>query len=115
MTIQRYGVTKRYSDCVVHNGTVYLVEVPSNTDAGIADQAADLLASVERLLVQVGSSKSHLLQVTIYLSDMADYAAMNSVWDAWLPAGCAPVRACVQSELADPKCRLEMVVTAALS
>ena len=28
---------------------------------------------------------------------MADFAAMNSVWDEWLPQGHAPSRACVES------------------
>lgn len=115
MSIQRYGTTVRYSDSVVHAGTVYLVEVPSNLDAAVSAQTADVLASVERLLTQAGSSKSHLLMVTIYLADMADYDAMNAVWDAWVPAGCAPARACVQARLARPEYRVEVVLTAALA
>ena len=115
MPIQRHGTTPRYSDSVVHNGTVYLVEVPSNLDAGIAAQTENLLASIERLLGQAGSDKSSLLMVTLYLADMADYAAMNAVWDAWLPAGCAPARACVQAKLANPDFRVEMVLTAAVA
>lgn len=114
MNIQRYGTTRRFSDSVVHNGTVYLVEVPSNLEADISGQMINLLASVERLLAQAGSDKSRLLMVTIYLVDMADYDAMNAVWDAWLPAGCAPARACVASRLANPGFRVEMVLTAAL-
>jgi len=114
MSIQRHGTTRRYSDSVVHNGTVYLVEVPSNLDADITAQTQNLLASVEQLLVQAGSDKSKLLMVTIYLPDMADYDAMNAVWDAWLPAGCAPSRACVQAKLANPKFRVEMALTAAV-
>ena len=57
MQIQRHGSTRRYSDSVVHNGTVYLVEVPSNLDADITGQTENLLASVERLLAQAGSDK----------------------------------------------------------
>lgn len=114
MTIQRFGVTGRYADSVVHGGTVYLVEVPGNLDADIRGQTENLLASIERLLTQAGSDKSRLLMVTIYLADMADYDGMNAVWDAWLPAGCAPARACVQARLANPAFRVEMVVTAAV-
>src|SRR5574343_1206586 len=111
--IQRFGVTPRFADSVVHLGTVYLVEVPSNLDADAAAQTANLLASVERLLAQAGSDKSRLLMVTIYLAEMADYDAMNAVWEAWLPAGCAPARACVQARLAKPEYRVEMVLAAA--
>ena len=113
MQIQRHGSTRRYSDSVVHNGTVYLVEVPSNLDADITGQTENLLASIERLLAQAGSDKSRLLMATIYLADMADYSAMNKVWDAWLPEGSAPARACVQARLANPGFRVEIVLTAA--
>lgn len=114
MQIQRHGTTRRYSDSVVHNGTVYLVEVPSNLDDDITAQTSNLLTSIERLLTQAGSDKTRLLMTTIYLADMADYDAMNAVWDAWLPEGCAPSRACVQARLANPKYRVEMVLTAAI-
>ena len=50
---------------------------------------------------------------TIYLRDMADYDAMNAVWDNWVPEGMAPVRACVQARLANPEMRIEVVVIAA--
>ena len=113
MQIQRHGSTHRYSDSVVHNGTVYLVEVPSNLDADITGQTENLLASIERLLAQAGSNKFRLLMATIYLADMADYSAMNKVWDAWLPEGSAPARACVQARLANPEFRVEIVLTAA--
>ncbi|MCG2576564.1 RidA family protein [Dechloromonas sp. XY25] len=114
MQIQRNGTTRRYSDSVVHNGTVYLVEVPSTTDGDIVAQTESLLAGVDRLLAQAGSDKSKLLMVTVYLPDMADYDGMNAVWDAWVPEGCAPTRACVQARLANPGWRVEMAVTAAL-
>lgn len=114
MSIQRYGTTRRYSDSVVFAGTVYLVEVPANLDADVTAQTENLLASVDLLLAQAGSDRSHLLMVTIYLADMADYDAMNAVWDAWVPEGCAPTRACVQARLANPKYRVEMALTAAV-
>lgn len=114
MNIQRFGTTRRFSDAVVHNGTAYIVEVPSNLDAGITAQTENLLASIERLLQQVGSDKAKILQATIYLADMQDYDAMNLVWDAWLPEGSAPVRACVEARLANPQYRVEIVLTAAV-
>lgn len=113
MNIERHGTSHRYSDFVAHNGTVYLVEVPTTLDADIATQTREVLASVEALLAKAGSDKTRLLLVTIYLADMADYTAMNAVWDAWIAAGTAPSRACVQARLANPGWRVEMVVTAA--
>ena len=114
MQIQRHGTTRRYSDSVVHNGTVYLGEVPATTEGDIGAQTASLLASVDTLLAQAGSDKRKLLMVTVYLADMADYDGMNAVWDAWVPEGCAPTRACVQARLANPGWRVEMAIAAAL-
>ncbi len=111
--IERVGVTQRYADAVIHHDTIYLVEVPQTLAADIAGQTREVLAGIDRLLEQAGSRNSHLLMVTIYLRDMADYDAMNAVWDAWLPAACAPVRACVEARLAQPGYRVEMAVTAA--
>jgi enamine deaminase RidA (YjgF/YER057c/UK114 family) len=37
---------------------------------------------------------------------------MNEVWDAWVPSGCAPTRATVQSQLAAPDLLVEISVTA---
>ena len=53
----------------------------SHSSADIAGQTREVLASIDRLLAQAGSDKSRLLMVTIYLTDMRDYPAMNEVWD----------------------------------
>lgn len=113
MTIERHGTTARYSDVVAHGNTVYLVEVPASLEADITVQTREVLTSIEALLAKAGSDKSRLLQTTIYLKDMADYDAMNAVWDAWVPTGTAPVRACVEARLSHAGYRVEMVVTAA--
>ena len=115
MSIQRIGTTARYSDIVIHNGTAWIVEVPAseNTDAGT--QTREILASLDRLLEQAGSGRDRLLMATIYLTDLADYDAMNAVWDAWVPAGTAPSRACVQvAGLARAGWRVEIAVVAAV-
>lgn len=112
--IRRYGATARYADKVVHNGTVYLVEVAASTDADIGVQTAEVLASIERQLREVGSDKSRLLMATIYLKDLADAPVFNAAWEAWLPPGCAPARACLRADLVHPGYRVEIALTAAL-
>ncbi|WP_374246946.1 RidA family protein [Zoogloea sp.] len=113
--IQRAGTTRRYSDFCVHNGVVHCVEVPPDARADISTQTAQMLESLERFLIAAGSSKDRLLMATLYLVDMADYAAVNAVWDAWVPEGTAPCRACVQVvRLADPGWRVEVAIQAAL-
>lgn len=114
--MQRLHVASRYSEAAIHQGVVYLAgQVPEDARADITGQTEQVLTLIDQLLAQAGSDKTQLLMVTIYLAEMADYAAMNQVWDAWLLAGHAPPRACVQARLADPRWKVEMVVTAAQS
>jgi enamine deaminase RidA (YjgF/YER057c/UK114 family) len=113
MSITRIGTTPRWSDLVVHAGVVYVVEVPTTLGADLATQTREVLASLEGSLVQAGSSKSRLLMVTIFLDDIRGLDAFNAVWDAWVPPGTAPVRACVQARLGNPGYRVELQVTAA--
>ncbi len=110
--IERSHTGPRMSQIVKHNGTVYLAGQVGE-GATVADQTRDCLAQVETLLSEAGSSTEKMLQVIIWLADMADFDEMNAVWDAWVPAGHSPVRACGEAKLAAPKYRVEIIVTAA--
>ena len=115
MTIDRRHVGKRLSDMVIHNGTIYLAgQVADDRSADITVQAQQVMANIDRLLAEGGSDKRCLLAATIYLADMADYAAMNAVWDGWIPAGQTPARATVQASLAHPDYKIEIQATAAV-
>jgi enamine deaminase RidA (YjgF/YER057c/UK114 family) len=50
----------------------------------------------------------------IFISDMANFAGMNNVWDEWVAQGHTPPRATVEARLANPACLVEICVTAAL-
>jgi enamine deaminase RidA (YjgF/YER057c/UK114 family) len=116
MPIQRLHTEKRYSEIVIHNATVYLAGQLADDYAGdVAEQTRQTLANIDRLLAEAGSDKAHILSLTIYLKDMADYAAMNTVWDAWVAEGAAPGRACVEAKLYDPRVLVEMMLIAALA
>ena len=44
---------------------------------------------------------------------MSYFAAMNKVWDAWVPDGHAPARACVEAKMARDALLVEITVVAA--
>jgi len=114
MTIQRHHVGKRLSEMVVHNGTIYLAgQVAADMTRDIIGQTEDVLASIDRLLGEAGSDKSKILSAQIFLPDMGDFAAMNSVWERWIPAGHTPARATLEAKLANPAYRIEIMVVAA--
>ena len=73
-----------------------------------------VLAAVDALLARAGTDKTKIVMCQIFLADLADFAAMNTVWEAWVAAGHTPPRATVQAALARPEWKIEMVVTAAL-
>lgn len=113
-SITRHGMGARLSEAAVFNGIVYLAGmVPENGATDIRGQTADVLAQVDQHLAACGSDKTHILRVQIFLKDIADIAAMNEVWDAWVAPGHAPPRATVQAALVDPEMKIEIVVTAA--
>ncbi|AMR64995.1 RidA family protein [Aquipseudomonas alcaligenes] len=114
MSIQRLRIEKRYSEIVIHNGTVHLAgQLADDYDGDIREQTRQTLANIDRYLAEAGSDKTRILSVTIYLKDMADYTGLNEVYDAWVAEGAAPARACVEAKLYDPRVLVEMMVVAA--
>ncbi|MGB2740633.1 MAG: RidA family protein [Cognaticolwellia sp.] len=115
MTIERIETKTRMSRIVKHNSTVYLCgQVCADANQNITEQTQTMLDKVEALLIEAGSSKKHMLSATIYLKTMADFSAMNAVWDAWVPEGFAPARACVQAAMARDVLLVEISVVAAV-
>lgn len=114
--IQRFDVGTRLSEMAVHNGVAHLAgQVAGDATQDIGGQTRQVLAAIDALLARAGSDKSRILMCQIYIADLADFAAMNAAWEAWLPAGHAPPRATVKAALAKPEWRVEMVVTAAVA
>ena len=111
--ITRLEPGARMSEAVIHGDTIYLAGQVGEPGAGIVAQTKTCLAEIERLLALAGSDKSKILMATIWLADIADFAAMNSVWDAWVDQSNPPARATSEAKLAAPEYLVEIVVTAA--
>ena len=114
MSIKRLHIGARMSEAVVHNGTIYLAgQVAEDPSQDIAGQTKQILDAIDGLLAECGSDKTQILQAQIFLADIGHFAGMNSVWDAWVPAGHTPARATVEAKLARPAFLVEIKVTAA--
>jgi enamine deaminase RidA (YjgF/YER057c/UK114 family) len=102
------------SQAVVCNGMVFLAgQVAEDTSQDAGGQTQQVLAAIDRLLAEAGSDKSRLLSAQIFLADMADFAAMNKAWEAWVMPGHTPARATIEAALAKPQYKVEILVTAA--
>ena len=113
--IRRFHVGPRLSEMAVRGGVAYLAgQVADDGSADIRGQTRQVLDAIDRLLAEAGSDKGRILMAQIFIADLADFAAMNEVWDAWVAPGQAPPRATVKAALAKPEWKIEIVVTAAV-
>jgi enamine deaminase RidA (YjgF/YER057c/UK114 family) len=116
MKIRRIEIGPRMSQAAVHGDAVYMAGQVAlgKPGASVGEQTRNILDRIDARLAEAGSSKSKLPTATIWLTDMNQFAEMNAVSDAWVAAGSAPFRACVESTLASPDYAIEIQVTAAL-
>lgn len=112
--IKRIGTGPRMSEAVCYNGIAWLAGQVGKPGGSVAQQTADCLAEVDRILAEVGSDKTRILSAQIWLADISTFAEMNSVWDKWVPQGHTPARATGEAKLATPDYLVEVIVTAAL-
>ncbi|MBT6884508.1 MAG: RidA family protein [Rhodospirillaceae bacterium] len=115
MSIERKHSGDRMSQVVIHGDTVYLAgQVAQGAPGGsVAAQTKDILARIDGFLAEAGTDKSKLLSANLWITDMANFAEMNAVWDAWVSPGNTPCRASVEAKLASDKFDVEIMVIAA--
>lgn len=112
--IIRKHSNKRLSRVVIHGDTVYIAGVTSTDPGDITVQTKNVLATIENLLADAGTSKEKMLSVQIWLKDIErDFEGMNVVWGQWAPMDQLPTRATCEAKLASASLLVEIIVTAA--
>lgn len=119
MNILRHDMGARFSEMVVVDlGSARMLylsgQVAEDPSLDITGQTRQVLQHIDGMLATQGASRKDLVSVTIYLRTVGDYAAMNSVWDEWVPAGHTPARATVGAKLIDSEYRVEIQAIAAV-
>ena len=114
MSITRHHGNQRMSQIVIHGDTIYLAgQVAADASADITVQTQQVLQKVDALLAEAGSDNSKILSAQIWIASIGHFAAMNAVWDAWVPDGHAPARACIEARLASPDLLVKVGIIAA--
>ena len=114
MSITRHHSNQRMSQIVIHGDTIYLAgQVANDAGADITVQTQQVLQKVDAMLAEAGSDKTKILSAQIWISNIGHFAQMNEVWDAWVPEGQAPARACIEARLASPDLLVEVGIIAA--
>lgn len=109
-----------YSPAVVHNGLIFVSgQLPMNHQTGEVETGAIelqtelALRNVEAILQAANSDLSHVLQMTIYISEMEDWAKVNEVYKKILGEH-KPARAIVPVKDLHFGTKIEIQATAAV-
>ncbi len=114
MSITRLNPGPRMSQATIHQGVVYTAGQVDSSASDVATQTKEILCKIDALLAEAGTNKANLLSANIWLSDVATFEEMNSVWESWVSPETAPARATVGSVLAAPQYKVEIAVIAAV-
>jgi enamine deaminase RidA (YjgF/YER057c/UK114 family) len=111
--LTRFDVDKRFTNAISYGNTIYMSGQVGEGKT-IEEQTRSALSEIDKALASAGSDKSNILELTIWLSDMArDYNTVNAIYDTWITPGKPPTRACVQAKLYSEDCYIEIRCIAA--
>lgn len=92
-----------YNQAVEINGLIFTAgQIPLNPDTGelvnssFSDRVNQVMHNLQAILEAAGSDFSKVVKTTIYLTDLGQYAELNSIYSQYFPADNAPARAAVQ-------------------
>lgn len=84
-SFEKFGLP--ISHARVHNGTVYVAgqagldpETNEVVDGGVRAETRQTMRNIEAILDAAGTSLDHLLDVTVYARDMADFNEINAAY-----------------------------------
>lgn len=109
-----------YSQAIVASGFVFASgQLPIDpatgefAEGGIKEQTRQSLTNVTHVLAEVGIDLSHVVKTTVFLSDMANFAAMNEVYATFFSEP-YPARSAVAVKTLPKNALVEVEVVAAL-
>ena len=115
MLVRHHTATRMSQMVEVPPGATTVVlagQISDDRSLDLAGQTRNILAKIDRYLTEAGTDKTRLVSAMIWLSDIRNRHEVNKIWDAWVPEGQAPARACVEARLAEPTDLVEIQVTA---
>ena len=103
-----------YSQAIEAGGTVYVSgQLPIDpatgafAEGGIKELTAQSLTNMKHILEEAGLSLDNVVKTSVFLADMADFAAMNSVYATYFE-GVAPARSAVEVKRLPKDARIEI-------
>jgi len=94
-----------YNQAIAASGSMLFVagQIPLDPQTGaivgendVAQQTEQVLHNLIAILAAAGASLEEVVKTTVYLKDMNDFGAMNTVYARYFAEETAPARACVE-------------------
>ena len=94
-----------YNQAIAAQGQFLFVagQIPLDAKTGeivgsqdITQQTQQVMKNLGSILEAAGSDWSNVVKTTVFMSDLANFAAMNQVYAQYFPEETAPARACVE-------------------
>ena|SRR5437588_1423920 len=95
--IGAYSQAVRVGDFVYSAGQLALdPRTGSMVQGGIAEQARQVLDNLRAVVEAAGGSLDNVVKTTVFLTDMANFAAMNEVYKQYFNSDTPPARSTIQ-------------------
>lgn len=114
MTTEAPTPSGPYSQAIIANGFIFVAgQRPQDPVTGtisddVQEQTRQCLQNVKAILDAAGSSMANIVRTNVYLSDIADFAAMNEVYSAMIPEP-YPTRTTVGAQLRGIRVEIEVI------
>src|SRR5205823_10615187 len=95
--IGAYSQAIRFGDFVYTAGQLGLdPKSGSLVEGGMAEQTRRVLDNLSGVLEAAGSSLDNVVKTTVFITDMANFAAMNEIYKQYFNSDAPPARSTVQ-------------------
>lgn len=92
-----YSQAVKYGNLVFCSGQIGInPQTNELVEGGVVEEAKQVLKNLEAVLVASGSNLAKVLQTTIYIKDMANYAEVNALYGEYFKTEPLPARATVE-------------------
>ena len=109
-----YSQAVRKGDTLYLSGQIGMVPATGElVSADVKEQTGQALANMKAGLAEAGASPADVVKVTVFIVDMADFQAVNSVYSETFGSD-APARSCVAVAALPKGARVEVEAIAVL-
>jgi 2-iminobutanoate/2-iminopropanoate deaminase len=105
-----YNQAIRAGSMVFCSGQVALDPATGTVVGGgdVAQEAEQVMKNLEAVLSAAGASFKDVVKTTVFLTDMQDFATVNTVYARYFDEATAPARACVQVSVLPKNVKVEI-------